>query len=120
MVQNISFDTLPQAVYHLSNKLDGIEHLLHECINKNGNNGEQWLNIDELCNYLPDRPAKKTIYQWVSNKTIPYYKGTKALRFHKPEIDTWLKEGKVETQQEIIAQLNNGCVLPIKRRGCYA
>jgi excisionase family DNA binding protein len=55
---------------------------------------DRWFNVNELCNYLPDRPAKQTIYGKVSNNEIPHYKDTKKLRFLKSEIDEWLKQGK--------------------------
>jgi predicted DNA-binding transcriptional regulator AlpA len=115
-MQEITFEQLPKAVTQLSNEVSEIKRLLLEKGNLQLTESDRWFDINELCNYLPDRPAKKTIYKWVSDRTIPYYKGTKALRFFKPEIDTWLKEGKSETKQEIIAQLDNGCLLPIKRR----
>lgn len=59
-----------------------------------------WMNLDELCAYLPDRPAKQTIYGMVSRGEIPNHKGAKRLRFFKPEIDEWLKLSKRRTKVE--------------------
>jgi excisionase family DNA binding protein len=115
----LSFNELPAAVETLIDMVKSMKRWIDN-YEANSTTQSQWLNIDELCDYLPDRPAKKTIYKWVSDNTIPFYKGTKALRFHKPEIDNWLKEGKVETQQEIIAQLHNGGLLPIRKGRHYA
>lgn len=60
-----------------------------------------WLNLNELCEYLPDKPVKATVYGWVHNSIIPHHKGGKKLRFLKSEIDEWLKTGKKRTNAEI-------------------
>jgi excisionase family DNA binding protein len=52
---------------------------------------DKWMDLNELCNYLPDRPSKPTVYGWVNQKNIPVHKGGKKLRFLKSEIDIWLK-----------------------------
>jgi excisionase family DNA binding protein len=68
---------------------------------------ERWFNLDELCNYLPNKPAKQTIYGKVSSKEIPYYKDQKTLRFLKSEIDNWLKQGRKKTSIEIQAEIED-------------
>lgn len=67
---------------------------------------ERWLNLQELCDYLPDKPAKPTVYAWVNQGIIPYHKGGKKLRFLKSEIDTWLKNGKHLTKAEAAQEMN--------------
>lgn len=62
---------------------------------------ERWFNLNELCEYLPDKPTKATVYGWVSAKKIPHHKGGKKLRFLKSEIDRFLKQGKKQTIAEI-------------------
>jgi excisionase family DNA binding protein len=52
---------------------------------------DQWFNLNELCEYIPDKPSKPTVYGWVHAGTIPVHKGGKKLRFLKSEIDIWLK-----------------------------
>jgi hypothetical protein len=78
---------------------------------------DRWFDLDELCNYLPDKPAKATVYGYIHFGKIPYHKGQKKLRFLKSEIDTWLKEGKRKTFAETASEadeyinkkgLNNG------------
>ena len=66
-----------------------------------------WFDLNELCNYLPDKPAKPTVYGWVHTGLIPCHKGAKKLRFLKAEIDQWLKSGKQKTVFEIEAEANN-------------
>jgi predicted DNA-binding transcriptional regulator AlpA len=53
---------------------------------------ERWFNLTELCCYLPNKPAKSTIYTKTHLKQIPFHKGVneKQLRFRKSEIDAWL------------------------------
>ncbi len=68
---------------------------------------DTWFDLTELCNYLPDRPAKATVYGQVSANTIPYHKGAKKLRFLKSEIDAWLKQGRNKTISEIETEVEN-------------
>ena len=58
---------------------------------------DQWMDVDGLCSYHPDRPAKKTVYDWV----VPYHKDGKRLRFLKSEIDAWLAGGYHKTDDEM-------------------
>jgi len=49
---------------------------------------ESLLTIDELSTYL--KVPKKTIYDMVYTKRIPYSKIGRLLRFDKQLIDTWI------------------------------
>ena len=60
-----------------------------------------WFDLAGLCGYLPDRPAKQTVYLWVHKRQIPHYKSGKKLRFLKKDVDAWLKNGRRKTQTEI-------------------
>lgn len=97
---DISFNDVPKAVAHLINKVEKIEALL---VTKQSQAQEtnQWLNLDDLCKYHPDRPAKPTVYAWVGQRLIPYHKKGKKLMFLKNEIDDWLKQGRRKTAAEI-------------------
>lgn len=66
-----------------------------------------WFNLNELCNYLPDKPAKATVYNWVHTGLIPCHKGQKKLRFLKSEIDNWLKQGRKKTIAETSIEADN-------------
>ena len=63
--------------------------------------GDRWFDLNEVCNYLPDKPVKPTVYGWVHSGLIPCHKGAKRLRFLKSEIDEWLKTGKQKTVSEL-------------------
>jgi predicted DNA-binding transcriptional regulator AlpA len=65
---------------------------------------DRWMNLQELCEYLPDRPQKATVYSWCSNSLIPVNKSTKKLRFLKSEIDAWMKSGRRKTFAELQAE----------------
>lgn len=88
-------------------RLSNIENLLIDLtLNPKVNLDEtqpnkNWLNLEQLCNYLPNKPVKATVYGWVHNNIIPYHKGAKNLRFSKSEIDEWLKAGKRKTKAEV-------------------
>jgi excisionase family DNA binding protein len=97
----ITFETLPQAVNQLSNEISEIKKLLLERTNNPAPETDQWFDLNQLCNYLPDKPAKPTVYGWVHASTIPCHKGGKKLRFLKTEIDQWLKTGRKKTIAEI-------------------
>jgi hypothetical protein len=63
-----------------------------------------WFDLTELCNYLPDKPVKPTVYGWVHKAAIPCNKKGKKLFFLKSEIDNWLKAGRKKTTTEIAAE----------------
>lgn len=65
---------------------------------------DRWLDLNELCNYHPDKPSKATCYNWVHAGTIPVHKGGKKLRFLKSEIDNWLMQGRKNTLAEIAGE----------------
>ena len=62
---------------------------------------DRWLDIDELIEYLPGKPAKATLYGYVSKGEIPSHKSGKRLVFLKSEIDKWLKSKRRKTAEEI-------------------
>ena len=100
----ITFDNLPKAVANLSDEISEIKRLLLDRSVEDKKEADQWFNIAELRNYLPDKPAKPTVYGWVQDGLIPCHKGGKKLRFLKSEIDSWLKQGRKKTNAEIEAE----------------
>lgn len=67
---------------------------------------DSWLNLTDLCAYLPDKPVKPTVYGWVHQSLIPHHKKGKKLFFLKSEIDNWLKSGRKKTLSEIASEAN--------------
>ena len=101
--KNITFEQLPQAVSLLIDEVKELKSLL-QVNNKNVEQPERWFNLQELCDYLPDKPAKQTVYGWICHHSIPYHKKGKKLQFSKSEIDAWLKTDKCKTDEELYAE----------------
>lgn len=75
MSEQISFNDLPTAMAALIEKVDELRTLIESRnLVENTKEEDQWFNIEQLCAYLPDKPAKSTVYGWVSNSQIPYNK----------------------------------------------
>jgi excisionase family DNA binding protein len=93
MEKLLTFEKLPEAVAMLIQEVSELKRLLIEKQKNNENTltDDKWFNITELCDYLPDKPTKNTVYGWVHFKKIPYRKRGKALLFKKSEIDAWLE-----------------------------
>lgn len=100
--KTITFNDVPEAMTYLIEKFDRLENLIESAVSPKTDE-VQWLDIDALCEYLPDKPAKQTVYGWVCKKTIPFHKKGKKLQFLKSEIDRWLlsDEALPEEQPEV-------------------
>ena len=115
--QEITFEQLPQAVNQLCQDMAFLKkHLLEKNTQQQTAESDRWFDLSELCDYLPDKPAKATIYAYVSSNAIPCHKGAKKLRFLKSEIDNWLKQGKKKTASDIAKDADN-FLSTIKRKG---
>lgn len=100
----ITFEQLPKAFTQLFEKLENIEKLLQKSNEGGSSDPDRWLDLSELCNYLPDKPVKPTVYGWVHHSLIPYHKRAKKLFFLKSEVDQWLKAGRKKTLAETEAE----------------
>ena len=104
--QDLTLETLPKAFTRLINEVNEIKTLLLKKNNEQIHEPkDRWFDLEELRQYLPDKPAKQTIYGKVSNNEIPHYKDAKKLRFLKSEIDNWLMQGRKKTSIEIQAEI---------------
>lgn len=63
---------------------------------------DSYLNVSELCAYLPSKPQRSSIYRWIKNGQIPYFRdpGRKKIRFLKSSIDKWLGQNGQQTSAE--------------------
>ena len=104
-----------QKTILISLPIEDLQTVIIDCVNSCLKNNKQaiseqisdpdrWFDLNELINYLPDKPAKATVYGWVHSGLIPCNKGAKKLRFLKSEIDNWLKQGRRKTLAEIKAE----------------
>lgn len=99
-MNELTFENLPKAVSELYNEVINIKQILTEKNATKNLDADKWFDLKELCNYLPDKPSKVTVYTWVRDQIIPFHKGAKKLRFLKSEIDIWLKNGKKYPSQK--------------------
>jgi len=103
-MENLTLETLPKAFTHLTNEVSEIKRLLLEKSNEQPTETDRWFDLNELCNYHPDKPSKPTVYGWVNAGIIPVHKGGKKLRFLKSEIDNWLRQGRKRTLAETASE----------------
>ncbi len=101
IAMEMTFEQLPKAFSLLTIEIGEIKRILLERVNEKPPETDRWFDLTELCDYLPDKPAKPTVYGWVHSCIIPSHKGGKKLRFLKSEIDAWLKQGRKKTLAEI-------------------
>lgn len=100
--KTITFDQLPQVTLELRNEVRELRQLLMVKLSApTPAEPKEWMNISELCAYLPDHPSKQTIYTKVCYHQIPFHKSAKKLSFLKSEIDAWLANSGHETVDEI-------------------
>lgn len=114
MDKKINFEDLPVLFIDLSLK---VEQLIDK-VSKLNNETEKlvWFDIDALCNYLPQKPAKQTVYEWCTKRKIPFHKvgghKGKLTVFLKAEIDEWILNSNVKSDKiitdEAINYIKNG------------
>ena len=102
--ENLSFEQLSQAVATLITEVKEMKSLLQNSNQAKVEPADQWFNLEELCAYLPDRPAKQTVYGWIGQHAIPFHKKGKKLQFLKSEIDSWLLADQHQTLVQVRAQ----------------
>ncbi len=97
-----NLEEMPQALNYLISKVEILEEKVNELsTKKDAPEPQEWMDIEDLHLYLPTHPAKQTIYGWVSENSIPYYKTSKKLTFRKSEIDEWLKKGRRKSNEDL-------------------
>ena len=95
-------EEMPQALNYLIYKVETLEGLVNKLsAKKEVQESQEWMDINQLRQYLPTHPAKQTIYGWVNDKLIPYYKNSKKLTFQKSEIDNWMRQGRRKSNEDL-------------------
>jgi predicted DNA-binding transcriptional regulator AlpA len=87
----LSFNDIPDAISELNRKID---LLLQQSQVKQTEDPDKLLDLNQLIEYLPEKPAKQTIYGKINDRRIPYEKHGKKLYFRKSVIDSWLNNGR--------------------------
>jgi excisionase family DNA binding protein len=116
-MENLTLEALPKAFVQFANEANEKFRLLLEMNSEQPTETDRWFDLNELCIYLPDKPAKPTVYGWVNAGLIPVHKGGKKLRFLKSEIDIWLKQGKKKTLAETASEVDTYLK---QKGGCHA
>ena len=99
-----TFDTMPQALDYIIQKLDELHSRVDSLESIRTEPQDRWLDIKDLCEYLPQHPAPQTVYGWTSTKQIPYHKNGKSIIFLKSEIDAWLIGNIVKSSRDLEAE----------------
>mgnify|MGYP002623168731 FL=1 len=99
-----TLEEMPGALSYLIEKVEGLEKAAQSLLKRQEESHlPHWMDVDELCNYIPSHPVKQTVYGWVSDRQIPHHKINKALVFLQSEIDDWMKHcgnKSIEKQRE--------------------
>ena len=93
-----------KKIVFISLPIEDLQTVIIDCVNSCLKNSKQvhseqptetdrWFNLNELCEYHPDKPSKSTVYGWVNSGLIPVHKNGSYSRFLKSEIDNWLRQG---------------------------
>lgn len=98
----VTYNELPQVVSELRDTVMEMQNLLKESLKaRNEQESDRWLDLNEFCDYDPQKPSKATAYSWVSKGILPNHKRGKKLFFLKSEIDSFLKSGRRRTVSEL-------------------
>ena len=102
-MQDITFNTLPEAVLNLTKKIENIEKLLSiRGENATKEQTESFLSIQEAAELL--NLTVSTLYSKVSRRELKSYKKGKRLYFSSLELLEYIKSGRKKTNAEIEAE----------------
>ncbi len=100
-IPKLTHNDIPEFLGRLFLKVENLERLLISKGNQQSESIDVWFDLSQLCDYHPDKPARQTVYGWISTGIIPHHKSGKKLRFLKSEIDEWLLNGRKKTTSEV-------------------
>ena len=105
-MNDIKFENLPEAVGLLSVKLDRIERLLADAKAAPADNQKDLLTPREAAEVL--NLALPSIYSKVSRGELPNMKRGGRLYFSRAELETYIKQGRRLTAEELAADAVSG------------
>lgn len=59
-----SLEEMPNALSYLIKTVEELQSTVKALQHKQASDSPKWMDIDELCAYLPSHPAKQTVYGW--------------------------------------------------------
>lgn len=101
--EEITFDAMPQLMLCMIHTMRDLTVRMGKLETAKGD-GKPWLNITELRNYIPFKPALVTVQGWMRANKIPYYIIGSHSVFNKEEIDKWLKGQGYTPSKDVIMQ----------------
>lgn len=106
-----TFEMVPGLVGRIAELLESIDSKLDKVnvVPIPTDDTTELMNVKDLGRYLPSHPAPSTVYSWVNDNTIPYYKQGKTLMFKKSEIDKWLLRTRVKDNTELMEEAQRYC-----------
>lgn len=93
METTITYNDLPKVMTLILSKLDALEDAVSKLEKFAPEEKTVWLNVSELCAYLPSHPREQTVYSWTCTRKIPFHKKGRSIMFNRAEIDHWLQNG---------------------------
>ena len=107
--EKITFEHVPSVLAFLVKEIKEMKELIVTNL-KLDQKEDVWMDVNALREYHPAHPAKQTIYDWVTHKSIPYHTDGHRLRFLRSEIDEWLMGGfhqaECESYEDAIGYIN--------------
>ena len=102
-MSTVTFEQLPEMVAKILDEVDGLKDLVKtlQAPSCDDSSPRDWMDINELIDYLPDHPTKPTVYNWVCARSIPFHKKTKKLSFSRKEIDEWMQNTGHATAEDM-------------------
>lgn len=64
-------------------------------------------NFDEAAAYL--NMSKSTLYKMTSKKEIPHYKPNRFVFFERVELDRWIRDAAVKTEEQLSDEATKYC-----------
>ena len=92
-----------------------IKEVLKEELQNLKPNQSETFSIQEAADYLKLKIT--TLYEKTSRKLIPHFKKGNKLYFSRLELEDWIRNGKVQTQEEIEGVASTYLLLAKNRKG---
>ena len=112
-MEKVNFETLPQAVSLLLEKVDSLEQLLKSQQSINRVASDKPMSIAEAAKFV--NLTVPTLYGFVSKRTIPFSKVGKRLYFSETELTSWIQSGRKQTRDELINTPKVATLMPRRK-----
>jgi predicted DNA-binding transcriptional regulator AlpA len=101
MIQEISFEMMPNVLATMRGDLAEIKKMLFEKEATVKKESDRKFNLTETATFLDLAPI--TVYSLVAKRSIPHLKVGRRLYFLEADLIEWIKQGRRKTQTELAA-----------------